>query len=161
MGLTLTIDSQLWIYYFDTNAQENPNVQKWMREVIPHSKIWISSIIPMEVAHNLYKVTNLGKEDIEKLLIKWITHENIFIIDTNHQILLIAFDLLKSYRNMGIGGRDCLILASMLVKEIDTIATHDKNILNLDGWNRIDPVLNPPLKLVKGEKLDMTVFEKI
>jgi hypothetical protein len=46
----------------------------------------------------------------------------------------------------------------MLSNNIDTIATHDKRILDLRDFNRIDPVSSLPLKLHKGQELDITVF---
>ncbi len=150
----ITIDSQIWIYYFDPNAPENPNVQKWMNSILPRETIILSTIIPMEVAHNLYAVPKVSKNDIEDLILKWITQENITIVDADQHNMLIALELIKSNRSKGIGGRDCIILASILNQDVETLVTHDKNILRVQNLHRIDPVFDPPLILGKGEEYE-------
>ena len=150
----ITIDSQIWIYYFDPNALENLNVQKWMNSMLPNETMILSTIIPMEVAHNLYAVPKIDKDEVEDFILKWITQENITIVDADQHNMLIALELLKSNRSRGIGGRDCLILASMLTQDVETLVTHDKNLLRVRTLQRIDPVIDPPLILNKGEEYE-------
>jgi predicted nucleic acid-binding protein len=120
----------------------------------------LSYIIPIEVAHNLYKIPKIDKEYIERLLFKWITQDNIKIIHTDQLMLLDNLQLLKEFRMKGIGGRDCLILASMNQYKIKKIITHDKNILALNNYHRLDPVFDPPLDLPIGCELDLDIFKK-
>lgn len=148
----ITIDSQIWIYYFDPNAHENSNVQKWMNSILPNEIVVLSTIIPLEVAHNLYAVPKVNKDDIEELILKWITQENITIVDADLHNMLIALELVKSNRGKGIGGRDCFILASMLNQDVHTLVTNDKNMLRVQNLDRINPVFDPPLILRKGEE---------
>ena len=148
----ITIDSQIWIYFFDPNAPENPNVQKWMNSTLLNETIILSTIIALEVAHNLYAVPKVNKDDIEKLILKWITQENITIIDADQHNMLIALELLKFNRSKGIGGRDCFILASMLNQNVQTLVTNDKNMLRVQNLHRINPVFDPPSILHKGEE---------
>ena len=44
-------------------------------------------------------------------------------------MMLKALDILKSLKDQGVGGRDSIILASMQLYDIQTIATHDKRSL--------------------------------
>ena len=125
----LTIDSQIWIYYFDPNASENFNVQRWMNSILPNEAIYLSTIIPVEVSHNLYAIPKVHKDDIENLVLKWITQENINLVDIDQHNLLIALELIKTNRSRGIGGRDCLILASMITQDVETLVTNDKNFI--------------------------------
>lgn len=145
--MSITIDSQIWIYYFDPHADENENVSKWMDNALIQEEISLSVIIPMEVAHRLYRIKKLSKSNLDRLLLKWITKENINIMSADNQILLISLELMKKYQDEGIGGRDCLILATMYANEIDTLITHDKNLLKIMNVKRIDPVESPPLVL--------------
>lgn len=154
----ITIDSQIWIYYFDPNARENANVQKWFEGIMVKEQIMLSAIVPLEVSHNLYAVPKLDKKSTESLILKWISQENITFVSIDNQLMLLALELLKSNRDKGVGGRDCLILASMLVKDVETIVTHDKNLLRMSSLHRIDPVFNPPLILKKGEVFDESKF---
>jgi len=143
----ITIDSQIWIYYFDPNADEHKNVCNWIDDVLTNENISLSVIIPMEVAHRLYRIKDLSKSNLDRLLLKWITKENIDIISADHRILLISLELMKKYQDEGVGGRDCVILASMFDNKIDTIVTHDKNFLKITNIKRIDPVEDPPIVL--------------
>lgn len=154
----ITIDSQIWIYCFDSNAKENTNVQKWFEEVLLKEQIMLSTIIPLEVSHNLYAVPKIDKNSTENLILNWITLENINFVSIDSHIMLIALELLKANRGKGIGGRDCLILASMLTKDIETIVTNDKNLLRIESLRRIDPVFDPPLILNKGEVFDESKY---
>ena len=95
-----------------------------------------------------------NKNDIENLILKWISQEYIEFVEADQQTMLIALEILKNNRSKGIGGRDCLILASMLNSDVETIVAHDKNLLRIQNLNRIDPVFDPPLILNKGEEFD-------
>jgi len=156
--MMLTIDSQIWIYYFDPNAKENTNVQKWFEEAMLNEQIILSTLIPLEVSHNLYAVPKIDKISTENLILNWVTQENINFVSIDNHIMLLALELLKSNRSKGIGGRDCLILASMLTKDVETIVTNDKNLLRIESLRRIDPVFDPPLILSKGEAFDESKF---
>ncbi|MBN2156757.1 MAG: PIN domain-containing protein [Candidatus Lokiarchaeota archaeon] len=148
----ITIDSQIWIYYFDPNAPENLNVQKWMKSILQNEIIVLSTIIPLEVSHNLYAIPKISRDDVEELILKWITQENIRMVEVDQHNMLIALELMKTNRNRGIGGRDCLILASMLTQDVQMLVTNDKNLLRIQSLQRMNPVFDPPLILNKGEK---------
>lgn len=154
----ITIDSQIWIYYFDPNAPENSNIKKWIEPVLSKEKILLSTVIPLEVSHNLYAVPKVNKNDIENLILKWISQEYIEFVEADQQTMLIALEILKNNRSKGIGGKNCLILASMLNSGVETIVTHDKNLLRIQNLRRIDPVIDPPLILNKGEEFDESKF---
>ena len=54
----ITIDSQIWIYYWDINAPEHDNIKTWLNGTekdgtLFMEEIILSSIIPIEVAHHL------------------------------------------------------------------------------------------------------------
>lgn len=160
----LSIDSQIWIYYFDRNARENPNVTSWFEGenqdgILFSEQIVLSSIIPIEVAHNLFKMSELDKNAIEQLIISFISLDNCQLIDINQALILEALNFLKKLASRGIGGRDALILATMNKYQIETILTHDKNLLSIRELSRIDPVFNPPLKLQPGEEFDLEIFK--
>ena len=88
-----------------------------------------------------------------------ITLENCQIIEINSKLMVDTINLLRKYRTFGIGGRDALILAYMESKQVKTILTHDKNILSLNQYNRIDPVFDPPLERKIGQKFDRQEFK--
>lgn len=158
----LSIDSQIWIYYYDTTAKEHSNVLKWLDEILLKEVIILSSIIPIEIAHNLFSIheknKELNKTQVEEILLSLISLENCQLIDIDQNLIIEVINILKKYRTIGIGGRDALIIATMERMEIQTIATHDKNILSLKKFRRIDPVFDPPLILEIGEVFDSLDF---
>lgn len=164
----LTIDAQIWIYYFDIKAKEHNNVVKWLigdneDGILFNEQILLSSIIPLEVAHNLFKLKiknkDLDEEQVEEMLLSLISLENCHLIDVDQFLILQSIKILKKNVSLGIGGRDALILATMEHSNVKTIASHDKNILTLKRLKRIDPVFHPPLILEVGEDLNFPDFK--
>ena len=126
-------------------------------------KIILSSVIPIEVGHNLYRTAHLrkdlDKEMIEELLLSLISTENCQIIEVDELLLVDVIQKMKDYSKLGIGGRDTLILSTMDRLKVSTIATHDKNILKLKKYIRIDPVFKTPLILDINEEFDEKDFK--
>ncbi len=165
----ITIDSQIWIYYWDINASEHENIKNWLNGkvkdgILFKEDIILSAIIPIEVGHHLYKVADfskdLDKETIEELILALISTENCQIIDIDSILLVDVIQKMKNYSPLGIGGRDTLILATMDRLKVSTIATHDKNILALKNYKRIDPVFDPPLVLEIDENFDKQDYQE-
>lgn len=165
----ITIDSQIWIYYWDINAIEHENIKNWMNGaendgILFKEDIILNSIIPIEVGYHLYKKADLSKEldkeTIEDLLLALISNESCLIIDVDAILLVDVIQKMKKYSPLGIGGRDTLILATMDRLKVSTIATHDKNILALKNYKRIDPVFETPLILEIDEDFDNQDFQE-
>lgn len=115
------------------------------------------------MGHQLYKIVelseDLNKETIEDLLLTLISTPNCQIIDLDSILLVIVIQKMKKYSPLGIGGRDTVILATMDRLKVSTIATHDKNILALKNYKRIDPVFDPPLILEINEDFNNQNFQ--
>jgi len=159
----ITIDSQIWIYYWDINAIEHDNIKNWFigtekDGILFKEEIFLSAIIPIEVAHHLYKIKDLGKETVEDLILSLISSKNCQLIEIDAILLVDVIQKMKKYSALGIGGRDTLILATMDRLKVSTIATHDKNILALKKYKRIDPVFDPPLILEIDDDFDNQDF---
>ena len=165
----ITIDSQIWIYYWDINSPEHKNVKSLLNGgnndgILFNEEIILSAIIPIEIAHHLYKKANtsknLDKDTIEDLLLSLISSNNCQIIDIDAVLLVDVINKMKNYSSLGIGGRDTLILATMDRLKVTTIYTHDKNILILENYKRIDPVFDPPLIFEIEEKFNEKIFQE-
>ena len=165
----ITIDSQVWIYYWDSNTPEHENVKAWMNGtekdgVLFREEIFLSSIIPIEVGHNLYRTADsrkdLEKKTVQEILLALISAENCQVIEIDELLLIDVIQKMRNYSQLGIGGRDTLILSTMDRIKINTIATHDKNILNLKKYKRIDPVFKKPLILEINEEFDEEEFKE-
>ncbi|MHA1489276.1 MAG: hypothetical protein ACTSRI_06440 [Promethearchaeota archaeon] len=165
----ITIDSQIWIYYWDINSKAYKNVNNWLNGskkdgILFKEEIILSAIIPIEVGHYLFKLANIGngldKDMVEDLILSLISSENVQLIDIDAILFVDVIQKMKEYSSMGIGGRETLILATMDELKVNTIATHDKNILTLKKYRRIDPVFDPPLILESGEDFNKQDFQE-
>ncbi len=168
----LSIDSQIWIYYLDPNAPESQAVTKWFEGdmkkdgvkiggILNLEEIILSAIIPIEVAHTLFRSLLLKGDEIEDLLRLFISHKQIRLVEVNPLLVWEAIRKLKINAGKGIGGRDALILATMEYMQVDTIATHDKDLLRLQEYARIDPVFQPPLILARGEAFNQERYTEL
>jgi len=83
-----------------------------------------------------------------------ISTENCQIIEIDELLLVDVIQKMKDHSQLGIEGRDTLILATMVRLKGSTIATHDKNILKLKKYKRIDPVFKSPLIFEINEEFD-------
>ncbi len=165
----ITIDSQIWIYYWDINAKEHNNIKNWLNGpnkngILFKENIILSVIIPMEVGNHLFKLTGISKDfdknTIEDLILSLISSENCQLIDIDAILFVDVIQKMKKYSALGIGGRDTIILATMDRLKVSTIATHDKNILTLKNYRRIDPIFDPPLILEIGEEFNNQDFQE-
>jgi predicted nucleic acid-binding protein len=164
----ITIDSQIWIYFFDAKALEHHNVASWMegdekeKGALFSEDILLSSIIPVEVAHHLFKLPRQDKtitaDLVESTLIDWLSWEKCHFADIDQFLVLETLKILSQESAKGMGGRDALILATMGRLGVQTIITHDKGFLSLQDYRRIDPCFKEPLVLDIGEEFDLNVF---
>lgn len=132
----LMIDSNIWAYFFDTNASEHKRVKRPVKEAIENNEVLMTTVIQMELAH--YLVRRLGPiqggEKVDILL------NYPFELDLLDQDLVTkSLEILKRYYHLGIGGRDATIIASMKRHEVSKLATHDKALKKIEGIEIIDP----------------------
>jgi predicted nucleic acid-binding protein len=153
----------IWIYEFDPHSPESQNVKKWMRgekgALNHYDDIILSTIIPLEVLHAISKKLQTNYTLAYNAVLAIVGLQNVNVIDFDSRLLLKSMEVLGKYRTFGIGGRDASILAAMDDQNVNRIATHDKNILSITDYQRIDPVFTPPLILKVGEPLDRDKIE--
>lgn len=102
----LTIDSQILIYYFDTHSKEHINIKSWLEDILITDEIYLSSIIPIEVAHSLFSVCDkknpLDLNKIEQTLIAFISLKNCQIIEVNQVLIVNAINFLRIFVKWGL-----------------------------------------------------------
>jgi len=158
--INCTIDTNIWISLFHKHNQGHRNVKKWFEESVDSfNEIKLSIIIPLELLHNLTKDPKVGYEIPLSFVYSVIQLHNVTTIElTDIRFKQIA-RLLANVRNLGVGGRDTAIIQPLI--RGDTIITHDKNLLMLDNFIRIDPLFDPPLILKLDEKFDQLRFKRM
>lgn len=93
----------------------------------------------VEVAHYLRKLPRkaflVTMGEIQNL-------STLTMVDLDHETVHLALDLLPIYSSKGLGGRDCVILATMQIHGVKDIITHDRAFAGVQGVNVMDDI--PP-----------------
>ena len=137
MSAILTIDSNIWAYYFDEDCPEHGSVVGPVENALKSEQISINTIIVMELAHFLVKSLGppIGVEKLDQFL-----RFPLIVTDFDYQHALSSVDVLKKYSHLGIGGRDATLLAMMDAAGEKRIMTHDEALKKVDWLKPIDPV---------------------
>jgi len=145
----IVVDSMIWVYNCDVLAPEYKSVHSWLEGdggegIIDSEEILVNTIIVMEVVHNLRRRARLPPQLVYDYVLKMLALENMTTAPFDRNQLHDSMHMFEKYYEYGIGGRDATILAAMLRRKVGTIATHDKNILSITDFCRIDPTHRPP-----------------
>jgi predicted nucleic acid-binding protein len=118
------VDSNIWCYYFDQRVPEHKYVREPMREIIKSEEIACNTIIVMEVAH--YLVRHFDEKNARKKIDFFINLRNMQISDFNRGMMQESLESLLEYSyEVGLGGRDATIIATLNSQNIRRIITHD------------------------------------
>lgn len=130
------VDANFWIYWFDERLPEHKYVLVPMREAI-HEGVVLNVVTLVEVAHYFRHLPR--EEFLEKVEtiqdLSTLTH-----VDLDKALVKLAFEHLAKYAHMGMGTRDCVILATMEATRVNRIASHDEVFKGIEGLEVIDPI---------------------
>ena len=137
MSVILTVDSNIWAYYFDEDCPEHESVVGPLEKALKSEQISINTVIVMELAHFLVKSLGppIGGEKLDQFL-----RFPLIVTDFDYQNALSSVDMLKKYSHLGIGGRDATLLAMIDGAGEKRIMTHDEALKKVDWLKPIDPV---------------------
>lgn len=130
------VDSNYWIYWLDERLPEHPHVEKLMTKGISEG-IGISRVTLMEVAHYLRL---LPKPKFAEQIYAIRNLATLTLVDLDAHISTSALDMLPEQASKGLGGRDCVILATMKATGIERIATHDRAFKSVKDIKVIDDI---------------------
>ncbi len=130
------VDSNYWIYWLDSRLPEHDRVVKTVRRAI-RDGVAMSYITLIEVAHYLRMLP--GKEFTEVTdAIRSLSTLTLF--NLNERIADLAVKMVSEYAPKGLGGRDCVILATMKFSGTRKILTHDRAFRRVEGIEVIDAI---------------------
>lgn len=132
--MTVYVDSNYWIYWMDSRHPEHRHVSKAMRAAIREG-ILLNLTSLLTVAHYF---RDLGEAQLLSTMDKLrnLTTLNLAELDTTTADE--ALRILGRYSEMGIGGRDAVILATMQLHGVKRILTHDRDFRKVKGIRVID-----------------------
>lgn len=135
------IDSNMWCYYFDKRLPEHEQVRDIMRKTITSEDIVCNTLIILEVAH--YLVRHFTGSTARKKIEYFTNLSNLTIVDFDRQNMTQALESLIEYGySDGLGGRDATVLATIKLKEIKTILSHDEVFKRLSTKLKLE-VIDP------------------
>ncbi len=130
------VDSNYWIYWLDSRLPEHRHVLKIMSRSIS-AGIITSYVTLLEVAHYL---RNLPEGEFSQLVKSIQDLSTLTLSNLDSPTANLALDLLPEYSRKGLGGRDCIIIATMQLAGIQTIATHDRAFKDVEELTVLDDI---------------------
>ena len=135
LGL-IYIDANYWIYWFDERLPEHNSVNGAMQNAIREGVV-VNTVTLMEVAHYLRSLpTRILNEKIKMIT----SLSTLTLVDFTSSILLSSINFLSTYSQSGLGGRDCVILATMKAMNSRELLTHDRAFKKVNGIKVIDEI---------------------
>lgn len=134
------LDANIWVYYFDTDLPEHESVIEPVSDLVVNRPLFTTTVLQMEVIH--YLCNQLA--DSPAIVDRFLSIEDLLVADLTQRDVATAADLLHDNANVGIGGRDATVLASIRRHDVSSLWTHDTELKRL------------------GERLDwLTVFDPV
>lgn len=134
------LDANVWIYYLDTRTDEHESVVDTISDIVEDEPIFTTTVLQMEVVHYLH--TQLT--DPDELLDRFLFLEETLVAELRREDIEAATELLGTYPNTGIGGRDATVLAAMRRYDVSHLWTHDNGLKRVGAdleWLEVtDPV---------------------
>lgn len=134
--MTIYVDSNYWIYWMDRRHPEHRFVSKTMRAAIREG-ILLNITNLIEVAHYFRA---LGEPEFSSRMNKLRNLRTLTLAELDAGAANEALKILVRYANLGIGGRDAVVLATMQLHGVKRILTHDKDFRQVKGTRVIDPI---------------------
>jgi predicted nucleic acid-binding protein len=132
------IDSNILVYALNKDLPEHLACKELLIDIVNGKElVGIPSIVFMEGFHALVKAFKYKEAEVKKRLIAIIDSKNINVLDISTSSILFAFEIAEKYRT---GGRDSLIVASLLENKIQEIYSHDSDFDKIKLIKRIDPI---------------------
>jgi predicted nucleic acid-binding protein len=135
----IAVDSNIWIYYLDATLPEHEKVKPTLESAIRAEEILTSTIIWMEVAHYLFKISSLPRSKLSDIIKKLLRLSTMEIASFDRETLDMSLETLEDKYRHRIGGRDAAILATMKRHGVRKLMTHDKGFEDLEV-EVIDPI---------------------
>ncbi len=130
------VDSNYWIYWLDSRLPEHRYVRRVMREAVLRGAA-MNYVTLLEVAHYLRR---LPRDDLIQTVNRIGSLSTLTMVELDHQISKACLDLLPDKSPLGLGARDCVVIATMKLLGIRKIATHDQAFRGVEEIEVVDTI---------------------
>jgi len=139
---TTYVDSNIWIYFFDSETPEHGVVLDKTRRILQTDELVANTVTVMEVAHYLSK--RLDGAELRTRMNAMLDLIGMEVTGFDEALLSESIEILSEYAaSSNLGGRDAVILATMKACGVDRLVTQDKTLKGVAsslGFDVIDPV---------------------
>ena len=142
--MTTGLDTNILCYALDPAFPEHKNLQNLLLDLSPENHIAINPTVLHETYHALVFRLQWTPEEAAQRLSLLLKHPYIEFFNQTKQTSIVALHLSVKHE---LGGRDALIIANFLTNKIQTIFTHDKELLALQkvSWKTSHVAFKDPL----------------
>ena len=130
------VDSNYWIYWFDERLPEYNAASKILGSIVKN-EIVASMVTLMEEAHYF---RSLPTKEFERRMGLLLGLETLAVADFSVDVMGLSLSYLSKYSQKGLGGRDCVILATMEIAVSDHLLTHDESFKAVGEIKVIDEI---------------------
>jgi predicted nucleic acid-binding protein len=107
-----------------------------MRRAISNG-ITINRITLVEIAHYFRR---LHTPEFPRLMQRIQNLSSLTLVDLDDEVAGLALTMLPDYSRVGLGARDCVVIATMKLSGVTDLATHDVAFRNIQGIKVIDAI---------------------
>lgn len=123
----IALDSNVWIYTFDTDLREHTDVAPAVEDLLSSdTTLFVNTVIRLEVVH--YLVKNLEPEIGSAYAKKFLNIEGVVVEPVTSEDVTRSTEILTEHEPTGIGGRDASLLATMEKSDVSDLWTHDEGL---------------------------------
>ena len=134
---TTYIDSNYWIYWFDERLPEHRFVGRVMQSTLREGVV-VNTVTLMEVAHYF---RSIPKAEFNEKIGNILSLSTLKIIDFTLELMQVALSFVPQYGNIGLGARDCVILATMDAIGSKELLSHDKSFRGVKDITLVDEIV--------------------
>jgi len=142
--LTTGLDTNILCYALDPAFPEHKNIPNILLELSSENHIALNPTVLHETYHVLVYRLQWNPQEAAERLSLLLKHPYIEFFNQTKQTSTVALHLSVKHK---LGGRDALIIANFLTNKIQTILTHDKELLTLQkiSWKNSHITFKDPL----------------
>ena len=138
------VDTNILCYALDPLYPEHEGTAKLLTSLSPDRILALNPTVLHETYHTLVFYLEWLPEEASKRLMLLLRHPSIEFLNQTRRTTMIALSISAKHN---LGGRDALIVASLLANKIPILYTHDRELTKLKkiSWKNANLVFKDPL----------------
>ncbi len=142
--MVIGLDTNILCYALDEAYPEHERLRDLLLNLSPEERLAINPTIIQEAYHTLVYGQKWVPSEAVRRLKMLLKHPCIEFFGQTRRTCTVALSLAERYR---IGGRDALIVANFLTNKVETLYTHDYELLihGTISWKNLAITIEDPL----------------